>query len=91
MALNIENLVRSGVVLVIGLPITIGAVLNQMPKGESATEKAVAAFKGDLAAPCLNYIFSKSDSKLERDAKNQIDTRLGGGASYGDVCKFVLN
>ena len=91
MELNVNQLVRSGVVLAIGLPISIGVVVN----GLRAPEKNEAAIiqselKADLTVPCIKYALSKEDSKLEREAKNEIDEVMGGEVSYVETCKWVL-
>ena len=101
MTLNIENLVRSAAVVIVGLPVSLGfmGALNTADRlttlAETAAEKnAVAAqtdtLKAKLAEPCLRYVVSKADSKLEREAKNDIDEAVGGAVNYGEVCKWVL-
>ena len=100
MNLNIENLVRSGVVLVVGLPVALGvtSALGTADRlttlAEDAAVNRVAeetnTLKGKLAEPCLRYVVSKADSKLEREAKNDIDEAVGGAVNYGEVCKWVL-
>ena len=98
--LNIENLVRSGVVLAVGLPVALslgglsGAVTRALETGVSnaanPTASATNVLKERLAAPCLSYMLSKDDSKLERQAKEDIDEVMGGQVSYLDTCKWVL-
>ena len=95
MALNIENLVRSGVVLVVGVPLVLGingtlGTLSELAKDSNEKDDAVAALKGDLARPCLKYVMSKNDSKLEREAKDEIDEVLGGEVNHVETCKYVL-
>ena len=99
--MNIENLVRSGVVLLVGLPVSLGFMsalgtadrLTTLAE-EAAAKNAVVAqtdtLKAKLAEPCLRYVVSKADSKLEREAKNDIDEAVGGAVNYGEVCKWVL-
>jgi len=95
--LNIENLVRSAVVLAVGLPVTLslGGLVNTATgiarQGEPTVgDVAQTAIKDQLAAPCIKYIVSKEDSRLEREAKNEIDEVLGGEVSHGAVCKWAL-
>ena len=101
MNLNIENLVRSGVVLVVGLPVTLGINtalgtadrLTTLAENAAVTpqkESIIADTKGELIGPCINFLVSKVDSKLERDAKNQIEEVLGGEVSHKEVCKWVF-
>jgi len=94
MNLNVENLVRSGVVLVVGLPLMLplGSAIGSLTKvsEQSPGQQAAAAFKDELTLPCLKYAFTTGDSKAERDAKNAIDEVIGGDANYGNVCKYVL-
>ena len=97
MTLSIENLVRSGVVLAVGLPLTltVGSLVNttaDLARGNTPTQSVVEqqALKDTLTLPCLKFLVSEEDSKLERAAKNEIDETLGGEVSYGAVCKWVL-
>ena len=64
MELNVNNLARSGVLLVLGLPvsITLGMALTSSLPSTTAAERAVTRFKDDLTVPCLKYIFSKNYS-----------------------------
>ena len=87
--MNIENLVRSGVALVIGLPLTAAVLVNAIPE-KNEVEEATASVKAELIEPCIKYVVSKVDSKLEREAKDQIDEVLGGEVNYKEVCKWVL-
>ena len=95
--LNIENLVRSGVVLVVGLPLALsvggltGAVTETIRSSATDPTAEVANdLKADLTGPCVSWGFSKNDSKLEREAKNEIDEIMGGEVSYSDLCNWVL-
>ena len=92
MELNVNQLVRSGVILVLGLPLSLG-VLQAVGYSSQTSEvsKATAQVKGELTKPCIRYMTSKSDSKLEREAKNEIDEVLGGEVVHGDTCKWVLS
>ena len=49
------------------------------------SSRAQESLKADLTRPCLGYVLSKNDSKLEREAKNDIDDVLGGQANYGEA------
>jgi len=89
--MNVENLVRSGVILVVGLPITLGVAVSGLKETDSVSDKAVAEVKSELTESCLNFAVAKSDSKLERDAQDAIDTKLGAdGADYKALCNWVL-
>ena len=101
MNLNIENLVRSGVVLVVGLPIALGVNsalgtadrLTTIAEAAAVTpvkEGIIANVKGQLAEPCIDYLVSKVDSKLERSAKDRIEDVLGGEVSHKEVCKWAF-
>ena len=91
MELNVNNLVRSGVILALGLPLMLplGGVIGNVT-AETEGERAVAAFKDDLTLPCLRFAFSRVDTKAEREAKNEIDDVLGGDANHSAVCNYVL-
>ena len=97
MNLNIENLVRSGVVLVVGLPValSLGGLTSSFTRAvdqasSNPTASATESLKADLAAPCVRYMLSKNDSKLEREAKTDIDDVLGGAVDYSATCNWVL-
>ena len=86
MNLNVESLVRSAVVLVVGLPLTFSL------GGLSRSVEGLVSdpFKAELKEPCLQWGYSKTDSKLERAAKDEIDEIMGGEVSYSDLCQYVL-
>lgn len=91
MDLNINQLVRSAVILVVGVPISASVLIAQLPSDPVVEKSDVEMLKADLGLPCLKYALTKDDSKGEREAKNQIDEVLGvDGAEYREVCKWVL-
>ena len=91
MSLNVENLVRSAVFLVVGLPITVGVAASAFKTTSSAVDTAVADAKAELVDVCLDYAISKPDSRLERDSKDTIDKQLGAdGADYKALCNWIL-
>ena len=97
MTINIENLVRSGVALAVGLPIALslnGLVNTTTDLAQRATEERPLSveeeLRTDLTRDCLIYAFTEVDSKLERTAKDNIDTVFGGQVDYGEVCAWVL-
>ena len=98
MNLNIENLVRSGVVLVVGLPIALGVTsalgtadrLTTLAEREVDRTSITSNIKDSLTKPCVGYMLSKTDSKLERTSQNEIDDILGGESNHIEVCKWVL-
>lgn len=87
MELNINQLVRSAVVLVVGLPVSL-AILAQAPEKTEKTE--LETLKSELSVPCLRYATTKRDSKGERAAKDAID-EIVSDANYGEVCKWALS
>lgn len=90
MTLSVENLVRSGVVLVIGLPLSVGVLLNAIPEAKNESVLTQNRIKGEIAESCVKYLVSKVDSKLERESKNEIDDILGGEVNHSEVCKWAL-
>lgn len=94
MEINVNNLARSAVVLALGLPLMLplgGAIGNTSRLTEQTpADKEVAKFKDELTLPCLRYAFSRTDTKAEREAKNEIDEVLGGDANHRAVCNYVL-
>ena len=102
MDVNVASVVRSVALGVVGLPIALGVSgsLGALTEGIRAntagavSEAPVTVAKNDVRAeltkPCLSYLLSKGDSKLEREAKDEIDTYFGGDVAHGDVCKWVI-
>ena len=97
MNLNIENLVRSGVVLVVGLPVALSltnltGVTTQLVSESlgDPTREATNDVKKDLAGPCIRFMLSKTDSKLERAAKDDIEEVVGGPVDFRATCNWVL-
>ncbi len=98
MSLNIENLVRSGVVLAIGLPIVLsvngvvntGTQLARQAAGDGKASTVQQDFKGQLTRDCLVFAMTDIDSKLEREAKNNIDDIFGGEADHKAACQWAL-
>ena len=83
---NINQIIRSVVVLIIGLPVSL-TILSQVPK--PTEETAANKLKEELMLPCLKYALTKPDSKGERESKNDIDEAFAD-ADYSSVCKWVL-
>ena len=94
MTFNVENLVRSAVVLVVGLPLTLSVAgltnsasrLSEVSQADTVT----ASLKGELTGPCVRFMVTKEDSKAEREAQNEIDEIVGGDTNHAAVCKWVL-
>jgi hypothetical protein len=91
MDLNINNLVRSAVLLVVTLPVTVAATvaLSERPPVNVARETQ-ESLKAELTEACIKFAVSKVDSKLEREAKNDIDDVLGGEVNHREACKWAL-
>ena len=90
MEFNLNTAIRSAVILVVGLPVTLG-VASSISKTDPVSD-AISAAKAPLVSPCLEYMISKPDSKLERGAKDRVDAVMGSdGADYKGLCGYVLN
>ena len=92
-SVDLNNVIRSAALVVVGLPLTGGlalGVLANLPEGVTRSSRAQESLKADLTRPCLDYVLSKNDSKLEREAKNDIDDVLGGQANYSEACRWTL-
>ncbi len=101
MDLKIENLLRTAGIVVIGLPISMAlassvSVSTSITKAqadraaEETPKTEIETLKESLALPCVDYVFSDVDGKLERTAKNDIDDAFGGGVNHSEVCKWAL-
>lgn len=96
---NVSSLVRSGVVLVLGAPVVLAlgnlfatnADATRLANQPDAREQAIAEYQGQAAEACVKFLVSKDDSKLERDAKTELDEVFGGEVNYPEVCKWVFS
>ena len=87
---NVNQLVRSAVVLVVGLPVSLAVALAALPESTNKSVETQNRVKADLTETCLDFAFSARDGKAERAAKDAIDERFGDKADYAGVCKWVL-
>ena len=98
MDINLNNIIRSVAIAAVGLPLSLGTngflsastdALRSSTK-ESAQTAEYKSLRAELTSPCLKYLFSKVDSKLERNAKNTIDEAFGGEVDYKGVCNWII-
>ena len=90
MNINIDSIVRSVAIVAVGLPITLSIInitntanlLVEENSKRSPYAVTIEELEEALTRPCIDYMISKDDSKLERKAKNTIDDFLGDGAKY---------
>lgn len=96
---NVASLVRSGVVLVLGVPVILAlgnafnasAVATREETKPSVRDLVIDSYQGDAAEACVKFLVSKSDSKLEREAKTELDDLFGGDVNHAEVCKWVFS
>ena len=86
--LNVNQLVRSVVVLLVGAPISL-SILAQAPERTRTSE--LDRLKTELEVPCLRYMTTKADSKGERAAMDAVDEVYGTDPAYSEVCKWALS
>ena len=95
---DINNIIRTVVGGAVGLVVAF-PIAGQLAATTALTNKSlevttaqaeVQAMKDELTKNCYEWLFSKVDSKLEREAKNAIDDYFDGEMSYKGVCKIVL-
>ena len=106
MNFDINNLARTAVIggaaLVLGIP--LANLTSQTSKLVSVTaagvelaakpDKANEAWnklKAELTLPCIKYLLSKEDTKLERDAQSKIEKVIGGDVDFITTCKAVVD
>lgn len=96
--LDVNGIVRSVAVIAVGLPVALSVsgslnaitnAANQAAEKDAAT-LVVEELRGEATRSCVNWLVSKVDSKLERQAKNEIDDTFGGEVSYKEACKYIL-
>ena len=91
MNIDLNNTIRSAVILVVGLPITVAVAAAGFVDATPSEMKETTRIKAALTEGCVDYAVSNSDSKLERQGQDKIDEVLGaGGANYKDLCNWVL-
>jgi len=56
----------------------------------SALDGVLEEARGELVLPCLKFMFSKVDTKLEREAKSQIEKYFDGDVDFAGICKVIL-
>ena len=90
--LNVDSLVRSAVVLAVGLPLALGvsSSLNPVQTSEDPVNDAITDYRLTLVEKCIRYQAAKVDSKLEREAKNDLDESFDGEILHAEVCRWVL-
>lgn len=91
MTFNLDSLVRSAVILAVGLPLALG-VSSSLNKAETPdqVENAVDAYRLTLVEQCIKFQAAKIDSKLEREAQNELDESFDGEVMHNEVCRWVL-
>ena len=102
MNFDINHLVRSGAIALVGLPLalsTSGLINTTSSLAEASSDRALretetqrvyTKYGDQLAEACIGWAVSKVDSKLERESKNTIDEVFGGEVDYGKVCKTFV-
>jgi len=96
---NLDSLVRSAALVIVGLPLTISITnltnttsrVAELALEKSPTEEVVDELRSELVKPCLDFYLSKVDSKLEREAKNTIDDVMGGEVNHKGICDYIVN
>ena len=95
---DITNIVRSVAFLGCALPLTIalagrvsvGTELARQDLVVTQSDQVIIDLKNDLTKVCIDYKLAKADTKLERQAKNDIDEVFDGEVLYGVTCNLVL-
>lgn len=102
MNLDVNHLVRSAAIALVGLPLafsTSGLINVTADAASRTTDRALEQSEVDqviedygakLAKACIGWAVSKADTKLEREAKNTIDEVMGGEVNYGKVCNAFV-
>ena len=102
MNFDINHLVRSGAIALVGLPLalsTSGLINTTSSLAEASSDRALretetqrvyTKYGDQLAEACIGWAVSKVDSKLERESKNTIDEVFGGEVDYSKVCNAFV-
>ena len=57
----------------------------------TALDVATDTLRSQLAMPCINWVFSDKDTKVETRAEDAINEVFEGDVDYRSVCQFVLD
>jgi hypothetical protein len=95
---DITNIVRSVVFLGCALPLTIslagrvnvGTEVARQKLTVTPADQVLIDLKNDLTKICIDFKLSKVDTKLERQAKNDIDEVFDGEVLYNATCNYIL-
>ena len=87
MEINLNQLIRSAVVLMVGLPVSLAIATQATP--EKFEKPEIEELRSELGLPCLKFAVTRPDSRGEREAKDAID-EIVPDADYQKVCKWVL-
>ena len=98
MNVNIDSIIRSVAVVAVGLPFSLSvtnltnttARVAELALDKEPVTVVADGLREDLTLPCINYYVSKSDSKLEREAKTTIDNVMGGEVDYKTLCDYIV-
>ena len=91
MNIDLNNTIRSAVIALVGLPITVAVAANVFVDATPSDMRETIRVKAALTEGCVDFMVSKTDSKLERQGQDKIDDVLGAdGANYKDLCNWVL-
>jgi len=97
--IDVSSIFRTVAVLAMTVPFTFSladalsanAQLSRQKLQESKVQEVYKELQGQMVLPCIKYRVSKADTKLEREAKNDLDEIFGGDVAHGPACNFVLN
>ena len=98
MNIDINSIVRSVAVVVVGLPVALSssslinsaATAARSAQGSPEALEVKQEFSGKIAKACYGFALSKADSKLERESKTAIDEVFGGEVNYQAVCNALV-
>ena len=98
MNIDINSIVRSVAVVVVGLPVALSssslinsaATAARSAQGSPEALEVKQEYAGQIAKACYGFALSKADSKLERESKTAIDEVFGGEVNYQAVCNALV-
>ena len=98
MNIDINNIVRSATIAIVGLPLALStsglinsaASAARNAQGVAEVVQVKQEYAGAIAKACYGYALSKPDSRLERESKTAIDEVFGGEVNYQQVCNALV-
>ena len=98
MNFDINHIIRSAALVLVGAPLALStsnlinttSTVAVQSTERTGAEQVKLEYNEKLSKACFAWALSKVDSKLEREAKNEIDEVFGGEVDYKKTCNAFV-